>query len=130
MEKGPGDASKKGHGLKKLFGAIPEDHRKRLERDFRERYSIELMATLHSYEQLFQDSRYPYEGEVDISRYRFDTLMMLSEFLCDYVANLQPIERIAGATASPEYSPSDIQKFQAKKIELLNKAQTPLDDAT
>jgi len=109
------------HGLKGLLNAIPADYRKRLDGEFRRLYSVKLTATLDPFEQLFQESRYPYEENVDISRHPLDTLLKLSKFLHDHVANLQPIERIAGATASPEYSPSDLKKFEAKRIELLDK---------
>ncbi len=80
----------KGHELEILFDAIDKEHREPLEREFRERCSAELRVTLCSYEQLFQESRYPYEEEVDISRYPLGPLMRLCEFLCDYVAHIEP----------------------------------------
>jgi hypothetical protein len=110
-----------GHGLKKLLGAIPNKCRKPLERDFQERFSIELKAALRTYEQLLETSRYPFEGNADVSLYPVDMLMMVSEFLCDYISRLTPIQRIAGAKASPDYRPSDIQNFQAKKLALLER---------
>jgi hypothetical protein len=108
-----------GHGLKKLLRAIPNEYRKPLEREFHERLSIELKTALGNYEQLFEESRYPFERSVDVSRYPVGMLMMVSEFLCDYISRLTPIERIEGGKASRAYSPSDIQKFQAKKLALL-----------
>jgi hypothetical protein len=109
------------HLLERLFDAIPIDHRERLENDFRERNSFELREMLRSYEGLFQESRYAFEKEYDVQRYPLGPLMILSEFLCDYISHLTPVMRIAGARASPAYSPSDVQKFEAKKLALLER---------
>lgn len=82
------------HFLEELFDAIPSDYRERLENDFRERNSLELRETLRCYEGLFQESRYPFEEKYDIQRYPLGPLMMVSEFLCDFVARIEPVERI------------------------------------
>jgi HEPN domain-containing protein len=109
------------HVLKDLFDAIPSDYRERLENDFRERSSLELRETLQRFESLFQESRYAFEEKYDIQRYPLGPLMIVSEFLCEFIAHLTPIERIEGATPSPDYSPSDIRKFEAKKAALLER---------
>jgi hypothetical protein len=97
------------------LGAIPNTYRKPLERDFKERFSVELKAALRTYEQLLERSRYPFEGNGDVSLYPVGMLMAV------YISRLTPVERIAGAKAGRSYSPSDIRKFQAKKLALLER---------
>jgi hypothetical protein len=80
----------RGHELEVLLDAIPKEYREPLEREFRERFSAELRGTLCSYEQLFQESRYPYKEDVNISSYPLAPLMKLCEFLCEYIQHIEP----------------------------------------
>lgn len=88
------EPSQSGHRLKELLDAIPGEFRERLERDFRERCFAELGVILCNYEGLFTQSRYPYEGVHDLAQYPLDPLMMLSEFLREFVAQMVPVQRI------------------------------------
>ena len=82
----------RGHNLRELLDAIPDELRERLERGFRERHSGELVATLCSYEGLLSESRYAYEESCGLGRYPLGPLMTVSAFLRDFVANVNPLE--------------------------------------
>jgi len=88
------EPKKAGHELSKLLAAIPDEFREPLEREFRERHGVELPVTLSDYEGLFNKSRYAYEEHCDIGKYPLSPLMTVSAFLRDFVAQMQPVERI------------------------------------
>jgi len=55
---------------------------------------LTLREVLQTYENLFMESRYPFEEGVDISNYPSDQLMRLCDFLQDFVTKLRPETRI------------------------------------
>jgi hypothetical protein len=86
------------HELVKLFNKIPNDVRDQMERSFATDTSIQttlsLQDQLSKYENLFAESRYPFEKGADISKFSLMPLMALSAFLRKFVANMRPTDRI------------------------------------
>lgn len=88
-------APKRGHVLVPLFDQIPGDLRAALEREFRTRLEgLELRDALRRCDGVLAASRYPFERDADLTKYPFDLLMRCSEFFADFVATLQPHDRI------------------------------------
>src|SRR5262245_25461450 len=90
------------HKLETLLNAIPHDVRQDLEQRFQKLQeggstdrSMTICEVLRHFEGLFVASRYPFEEGVTITQYSVESLMRLSEFLRDFVATLQPFERIS-----------------------------------
>lgn len=84
--------------LDELLDAIPDDIRRQLEDEFMAERptgdALKLREVLQTYENLFMESRYPFEEGVDISKYPCDQLMRLCEFLRGFVTKLRPETRI------------------------------------
>lgn len=94
LSKGP-----TGHILVELLEAVPEDLRVSLEDAFTagpgQRLNVNLRAALAGLEGAFQTSRYPFEVSHDVSGFKLDHLMAVSEFLGKYVSELPRSRRIA-----------------------------------
>lgn len=86
---------KHGHTLVTLLDHAPDDIRADVESEFRDRSSdLELRDALSRCDGAFAASRYPFEHGTDLTKYPFDLLMRCSEFLAEFVAKLEPHDRI------------------------------------
>lgn len=91
-------APERGHGLVSLCKAMPQDVRTSLieafDTEFGNRRSKDLWRVLKEFGGAFQETRYPYEHGMDITRYNHTELMELAEFLGRFANNLPPKEYI------------------------------------
>jgi hypothetical protein len=88
-------APERGHGLTKLFEAIPKDVQVALEHSFAaEKAGSSFRDALAKCDGAFVASRYPFELESDLSRYDVGRLMEVSRFMARFVADHPPTESI------------------------------------
>jgi hypothetical protein len=86
------------HVLTKLLGKVGGDVEHQLDHAFRAEpsafHDLSFRDALKRCEGVFEESRYPFEPNGDLSKYPLDLLMACSAFLQQFVAELQAEETI------------------------------------
>jgi hypothetical protein len=89
------------HNLVQIFGNIEDDVRCQLERDFAEQNRPHLRDRLVEIGDVFKTTRYLYEPDMNFDGTIFPSLMSISKFLRDFVADLEPKETVRWADGTP-----------------------------
>ena len=87
-------ASRGGHNFRQILDNIDEDVRSLLETTYVKEMGSEFRSDLSTIEDALVVTRYPFEPNHDLERIRLKTLMLISEFLKNFVASLEPRETI------------------------------------
>jgi hypothetical protein len=89
-------ASVAGHLLKPLFEAISDDVRTKLIEAYnaKPRFNEDFLVALERLDGAFSVSRYPFEPDMNVSRYDSQSLVCMAEFLREFVHALPPTEMI------------------------------------
>lgn len=91
-------APERGHGLVRLLKAMPPDVRtsliKAFDTEFGNRWNKDLRRVLKEFGGAFQETRYPFEHGMDITRYNHMKLTEFADFLGRFAKNLPPQEYI------------------------------------
>lgn len=94
----PAITSKQGHGLVGLLNAMPLDVRLSLinafDAELGPRWNKDLQSVLAELEGAFMATRYPFEHDIDITRYNLQHIMGLADFLGRFARSVQPTDRI------------------------------------
>ena len=88
-----------GHTLVKIFKKIPENYVAEMNKGYALIHSNDSRSfevVLNSLEGAFKQSRYPFEEGADISKYSLNDIKNVSQFLSDYVNDLEVKEAIYG----------------------------------
>ena len=88
------------HNLVQIFGNIEDDVRCQLEKDFAEQNRTHLRDRLVEIGDVFKTTRYLYEPDMNFDGTIFPSLMSISKFLRDFVADLEPKETVRWADGS------------------------------
>lgn len=90
--------SGQGHNLVDRLNAMPPDVRRSLinafDTEFKASWNKDLQSVLTGLEGAFQATRYPFERDMDITRYNLNHLMALAGFLSRFARSLPPTARI------------------------------------
>ena len=82
------------HNLVALLDAIPLDVRCSLISAFRSRWNKDLQRVLTELEGVGLETRYPFEHDINITRYNLQDLMGLADFLGRFARSVPPTDRI------------------------------------
>jgi hypothetical protein len=89
---------KTGHFLESLFDVIANDTRVKLtaafDRELRPKFNMDFVAALKTIEGAFAISRYPFEPEADIRKYKPSDLADIANFLRSFVKSLPVVRSI------------------------------------